>query len=333
MATYYKKRRRNKNIKRGIVIVIIVILLLIAGLFAATNVLYKTAMIRDDYDLVYEDKDKLSQNTVYVTELEGSDLSEVAFSEDDKIVEKWGLLNNRNFGLTGFAHLQPNYTNKWAVVVHGYKSNSQDMSEEGSIFFNDGYNVLVVDNEYHGQSEGDHISMGMYDSENIVQWCWQIVYQDSDAEIALYGLSMGAATVMMASSPDLKLPENVKVVVEDSGYEAMEDIFVYRLKAEYGLPRFPLINCVDALNYQKHGYHFEDRSPIEAVSKTELPMMFIHGTADDYVPFTSLDVLYSTHSGDKEKYVVEGATHGETLTVAGDVYGEKVLAFVNRYIK
>jgi len=105
-------------------------------------------------------------------------------------------------------------------------------------FYDMGYNVFAPDLIAHGKSEGKSISMGGYDSTDLVGWVKKISEDSGNADIALFGISMGAATVM--NSLGKNLPSNVKVFIEDSGYVNLKTEFTYQLKKLFNLPSFPV---------------------------------------------------------------------------------------------
>ncbi len=330
MATFYRKNKKKRIIKNVIIIILIVFALFLLALYFVSVKFYKTGMISDREIAKYEDKTSYSTYNIYS---EATDVESHAFNKNDKNIGRWTTLNSEGLALVAYAHRQSFETNKWAIVVHGYNSSSSEMNSYGSMFFDKGYNVLVIDNEYHGESEGTHITMGMHDSLNLIDWTWKLVNKEKDPEIVLFGLSMGASTVMMASDPNLELPSNVKAIVEDCGYTSINDIFSYQLKVDYGLPSFPIIPAVSLYNKFKNGYFFDERSPMEAVSNTELPMLFIHGTADDYVPFTMGKDLYEAHKGEKDYLWIEGAEHAKSLETNEKEYKNKVYDFIDKYVK
>lgn len=122
----------------------------------------------------------------------------------------------------------------------------------------------------HGQSEGDSIGMGAWDSEDIVEWSKYILKQDSSASIALYGVSMGASTVMMASGNE-QLPDAVKVAVEDCGYTSAWDEFIFQLDDLFGLPSFPALDAANLVTKLRAGYDLKDADALAAVKGKRSP--------------------------------------------------------------
>ena len=166
--------------------------------------------------------------------------------------------------------------------------------------------------------------MGWLDRKDVLQWIDWVLAQDSEAEIVLHGVSMGAATTMMTAGEDT--PEQVKVFVEDCGYTSVWDIFSSELKLRFGLPEFPILYTASATARAKAGYGFKEASALQQVQNCEKPMLFIHGTADDFIPYEMMGTLYNAKPGtNKATLTAEGAGHGEALDVlAGLPKGQAV---------
>lgn len=151
----------------------------------------------------------------------------------------------------------------------------------GPDFYNMGFNVLFVDLRAHGKSEGDTIGMGWLERLDLINWCNLLIQYDPDCEIVLYGQSMGAAAVMMASGED-SLPENVKVIIEDSGYTSIHDIFDKIVRAKVHIPAAPLI-ALSSYRFKKMTkYNIKDGDAIKQLKKNTRPTLFIHCSDDSY---------------------------------------------------
>lgn len=222
---------------------------------------------------------------------------------------------------------------RWALVVHGYRDTNQsgyvlDMVQH---YYAAGFNVLTPDLRASGQSEGDYVGMGWLDRLDILDWIDWILAQNADAQIVVHGVSMGAATTMMVAGEET--PAAVVAFVEDCGYTSVWDVFSSELSRRFGLPEFPLLHSASALSGLMAGYSFEEASALEAVARSEKPMLFIHGTADDFIPFDMMGQLYDAKTaGDKEMLISEGAGHAEAMYELGDAYWDTVLGFVDRYV-
>lgn len=172
--------------------------------------------------------------------------------------------------------------------------------------------------------------MGWHDRLDIVSWIGKILEKDETAEIVLYGISMGGATVMMTAGEPL--PPNVKCIVEDCGYSSVEDIFTYQLKSIFNLPKFPVIYAASLVTQIRAGYSFGEASALKQLAKCQTPIFFIHGDDDKFVPYSMLDIVYNSANCEKEKFVVKGAGHGMASRVAGKEYWDRVFAFVDKHL-
>ncbi|MEB7454191.1 alpha/beta hydrolase [Lysinibacillus sphaericus] len=222
-------------------------------------------------------------------------------------------------------------TDKWAIIFHGYSSDGTQMTKYAKQFYDMGYHVLIPDARGHGQSEGDYIGMGWHDRFDVVSWIDDIVNMNEDAEIVLFGVSMGGATVMMASGEDL--PSNVKAIIEDCGYSSVWDEFSYQLQAIFHLPSFPIMQFSSVVTKLKAGYTLAEASAVDQVAKSKTPMLFIHGDNDTFVPSTMLDDVYEAANVPKQKLMVEGAGHGGAESLAGELYWETIQQFLETYTK
>lgn len=183
----------------------------------------------------------------------------------------------------------------------------------------------------HERSEGRYTGMGWPERRDIVDWVGALVGQDPDAEVVLFGVSMGGATVMMTAGEEL--PANVKCVIEDCGYSSVWDEFAGQLQELFGLPTFPVLDAASLVTQVRAGYSFKEASAVEQLKKTSLPILFIHGEADTFVPYWMLDVVYEAcASAEKEKLSIPGAAHGEVSWEDPELYWSTVETFLAKHM-
>ena len=155
-----------------------------------------------------------------------------------------------------------------------------------------------------------------------------LVEQDSEAEIVLYGISMGGATVMMTAGEELL--SNVKCIIEDCGYSSVWDEFAGQLDELFGLPTFPVLDAASLASQVRAGFGFKEASAVEQLKRASVPMLFIHGEDDTFVPYWMLDVVYEAcASPEKERLSVPGAGHGEASWKDPELYWSTVGAFLD----
>lgn len=232
--------------------------------------------------------------------------------------------------LHAYQVLSDTKSHKWAITVHGYMSNPFSLSTKALHYYDKGYNVLSIDLRGHSKSEGDYVGMGFHDSKDVLKWIEYIVSKDEKSEILLHGVSMGGATVMLTSGYDL-VP-NVKVIVEDCGYSSALEQFEYQLKKLYNIPSFPILNMANLVVKLRAGYFFTEASPIESVAKAKVPIIFIHGDEDEFVPYYMLDKVYDACSSPKKKVVIKGATHSVAERKNPRKYWREIDNFIQNYI-
>jgi hypothetical protein len=234
---------------------------------------------------------------------------------------------------TSSASTTSSENHRWALVIHGYRGSHESATALAMTqrYYDEGFNVLAPDLRASGESGGSYVGMGWLDRNDVLQWIDWIVSQDANAQIVVHGISMGAATTMMVSGE--QTPSNVVAFVEDCGYTSVWDVFSSELSLRFGLPEFPLLYVASGLSSAKAGYSFQEASALEAVARCEKPMLFIHGTADDFIPYSMMGELYNAKAqGEKQQLVSEGAGHAEAMYEMPETYWETVFTFVNEYM-
>ncbi|NDV64178.1 alpha/beta hydrolase [Bacteroides sp. 224] len=219
-----------------------------------------------------------------------------------------------------------------ALIIHGYTDNSIRMLMIGHLYNKVlGYNILLPDLRGHGKSDGEYIQMGWKDRLDILQWIdvTTQLYGDT-TRMVLHGISMGAATTMMTSGEEL--PDNIKCFVEDCGYTSVWDEFAHKLKAEYGLPAFPLMHTTSLYCKMKNGWGFKEATALEQVKKCNRPMFFIHGGNDTYVPTQMVYPLYEAKPGEKELWVIPEVEHADAYWDHTEEYVDRTRNFVSKYM-
>lgn len=223
-------------------------------------------------------------------------------------------------------------TERTALLVHGYGCYSLDMLHIAYIYHHLlGMNVLMPDLYAHGQSQGDHINMGWLDRLDVLQWS---AVADSlsggRTQMVLHGISMGGATVMMLSGEEL--PPYVKAIVDDCGYTSVWDEFEGELRVRFHLPAFPLMYATSWLCQQRYGWNFREASSIDQVRRCRLPMLFIHGDRDTFVPTAMVYRLFAAKPQPKRLWISQGSKHARSYADNPEEYTRKVASFVNEYL-
>lgn len=217
-----------------------------------------------------------------------------------------------------------------AIVVHGYTDNHLVFLYLVRMYRDDfNYNVLFPDLQYFGYSEGDHAQMGWFDRLDVEKWIEVAHNIFNDDFMVLHGVSMGAATVMMAGGDPL--PEYVRCIVEDCGYSSVVMQFNDNRKQSFRFIAPDVLQSASLVTRRKHGWSFWEASAAKQLEKCTIPVFFIHGDADDFVPIDHLWRNFAAKKhGYKEYWVAPGAVHANSFQKYPEEYKARVEDFLNR---
>ncbi len=181
---------------------------------------------------------------------------------------------------------------KAVICFHGYTSKGMsDYIGLSDYYLKRGYAMLLPDARAHGESEGEYIGFGCLDRKDALVWIhWLIQEVGEDVEIVLHGTSMGGATVLMTSG--LELPAQVKGIVSDCGFTSPKEVFTHVLNSMYHLPAFPVIQGADIMNKKLAGYGMDECNAKREVAHAKVPILFIHGSNDTFVPTHMCNEIY-----------------------------------------
>ena len=217
---------------------------------------------------------------------------------------------------------------KIVICFHGYTSQGmKDYLGLSGYYLKNGYSMLLVDERAHGESEGKYIGFGCLDRIDALKWInWVLRKCGENVEILLHGTSMGGATVLMMSS--LELPAQVKGIVSDCAFTSPKEVFSHVLKSMYHLPAFPVMNISNFLNKRFAGYGLDECNAAREVKKAKVPILFIHGSGDTFVPYSMCETMYENCASSKKKLIIEGAAHAECYYKDTDAYENALTEFI-----
>ena len=212
------------------------------------------------------------------------------------------------------------------LMFHGYRGCAErDLPGGVQRCFRVGRSAMVVDQRASGRSEGNTITFGVKERKDCLGWIdFMIEKFGPDVKIILTGISMGAATVMMAGGEDL--PENVIGILADCGYSSQKEIILKTIK-EMGLPpklSYPFAKLAAKLFGR---FDLEETSPVEALKKCKVPVIFYHGESDDFVPCDMSRACFEACTSRKKLVTIPGAGHGLSYAVAPETYIETLKEF------
>ncbi len=201
---------------------------------------------------------------------------------------------------------------KVVICFHGYTSEGLNDYSTLAIFYHaNGYNLLLVDERAHGKSEGKYIGFGCLDRHDALLWIHEMIAKHGeDCKIVLHGDSMGGSTVLMTTG--LELPPQVKAAVSDCAFTSAWEVFSYVLWNQYHLPAFPVMQISNSMVKRRAGYSLDECNAKIEVSKANIPILFMHGDVDSFVPCSMVYDLYDACKTEKKLVIIEGAGHVES---------------------
>lgn len=303
-------------------IILIIIAIIVIVFFLATGLyIFKSTVTRELHD-IEKSYTRYVENNLFDEALYNS------ASKEDITLKSFDGLN-----LTSTLIMNENPTNKFIVLVHGVSICYVGSLKYFDIFYKNGFNVLIVNQRRHGKSEGKYSTYGFYEKYDVNMWIEYLKSRfGNDIILGLHGESMGAGTVMET----IPLNDSIKFVIEDCGYSNFHELIGFQITHAYKnrLVRKILRPSLIFANFfmkTKAKFSMKKIVPIDIVSSTSLPMMFIHGKEDYFVPwYMAVDLYKAKTKGYKELYLVEGAKHAEALEVNKIIYKKKIMTFIEK---
>ncbi len=239
------------------------------------------------------------------------------------------IKNNECKDVHGYIIENKNNLKKWAICVHGYMGTPSIQAPYAKHFYDTGYSVVCPSLRAHGEDKNRYCSMGWHDKDVVTTWINYLVNKYPGCEIVLHGISMGATTVMLTTGE--KLPSNVKCAVSDCGFSSCKKQFIHVMKNRMKIPVFPFFQLGNIISVVRGNLNFKTCSAIEAVAKSVTPTLFIHGTADDFVPYSMIEDVWEACSAEKERLDVADAPHAVSLAYDSDLYFSTMDSFIEKY--
>ncbi|XZH67411.1 alpha/beta hydrolase [Clostridium perfringens] len=304
------------------IIILIIIAIIVIVFFLATGLyIFKSTVTRELHD-IEKSYTRYVENNLFDEALYNS------ASKEDITLKSFDGLN-----LTSTLIMNENPTNKFIVLVHGVSICYVGSLKYFDIFYKNGFNVLIVNQRRHGKSEGKYSTYGFYEKYDVNMWIEYLKSRfGNDIILGLHGESMGAGTVMET----IPLNDSIKFVIEDCGYSNFHELIGFQITHAYKnrLVRKILRPSLIFANFfmkTKAKFSMKKIVPIDIVASTSLPMMFVHGKEDYFVPwYMAVDLYKAKTKGYKELYLVEGAKHAEALEVNKILYEKKIMTFIEK---
>lgn len=336
-----RENRNRKNRKKIIVVIGLAAAALLAGYIILVNILVSAALVPSFMEKM-DAFERITKES-YAAQVQTSDIKinrNAALKETRewlKTAESRKISRETEEGYRLIAEEFPaeekgsgrQKNHKWVLLLHGYTGWKEEMYPFALWYHQQGYHVLAPDLRCQGESQGDFIGMGWTDHFDNMLWIEYILSQDPEAQIILHGQSMGAAAALMMTGEE-DLPENICAVISDCAYTDAYSMFGEKIKEWFGLPAFPLVDSACVALRIRGGYNLRDASALDAVKKSRVPTLFIHGDEDAMISVRMAKELYEAAVCEKELLIVEGAGHAQSQDKDPSTYYGKIKYFLGK---
>ena len=218
------------------------------------------------------------------------------------------------------------------IECHGYRSTAErDLYTSCFQYYGWGYDILLNDQRTANKSEGKYITFGIKESQDIIQWCEYVNKRYPNLPIILAGISMGASTVLL-SADKLSKEHHVQLIVADSGFISAWDEVVYAIKHYFHLPGKCFIHMINLWCKVFGKFSLREKNTVDALKNADIPILFIHGEDDDFVPAHNSLTNYHEYKGEKELLIVPKANHGMGYLVDTEKYLKTVKGFIEQHM-
>lgn len=287
------------------------------GVFAFGNYIYKITSVPHQHTDSDEDFDKSITDARFFIR-NHTDRQDIYINSIDQLKLHASYISARET------------SHRYAIVIHGIWDNHESIGLYAKHYLEKGINCLLPDLRGFGKSEGNYIGYGLDDRLDILEWIYWIIKRDPDAHILIHGMSMGAATTLMTTGEHL--PENVKAAIADSAYATLTEQFAASYKSFKGsfvpIPIALLISRI--MIYLRSGFDINSVKPIEAVTRSSTPTLFIHGDDDTFIDPHMCSRLYEAAKCPKQYCMILGAGHIEGIVKDPENYWAKIDSFLSK---
>ena len=299
-----------------LLIIFILAVLFVVGMYWA----FDTAFIRKKHRLFTVDtgplaeyKDVLNEGLNFVNSLESERVYIKSFD-----------------GLSLAASYYNNNSDTTILLFHGYRSDGKfDFACAVKYYLEMGLNILIVDQRANGESEGILTTFGIKERRDVVSWAHFINEKYAPQNLFLSGVSMGATTVLMASNLDL--PKNVRGIIADCGFTSATDIIKKVAKQAFKINATPIIPILNLMCKILGNFSLYETTAVKALSESDIPVFFIHGRCDGFVPCEMSEISYRAARAEKHICIVDNADHGLSFLVDSDNIKKQISEFVNQH--
>lgn len=248
--------------------------------------------------------------------------------------DKLFLKNSRNQELTARLYLAQPQTDRYLLFLHGYHYPWVGALKYLPMLLELGFNVLVPDQQAHGESQGDCITFGALESDDALEWLEQIRRHAQTmgferARIGVMGESMGAVTALMttakANSTHVPMVNKPLFCIADCPFSDWKSILLRQAKKRYSFNLSPLLPMLRTIIRKQTGVELDEVSSVKAAAAIRVPTLLFHGTEDHLVPAEMSQQIAAANESNITLHLVDGAHHMNCYTTNPQEYRNQLL--------
>ena len=220
--------------------------------------------------------------------------------------------------------INPEPTKDYVIISHGYTDNRYGALKYAKIYLDLGYNVITYDLRGHGENEPTYCSYTVRERKDLRDLIKDAIgrYPDMEA-LGLHGESLGAATSIAV----LYYQPDIDFVVSDCSFSEITSVLEGGLRSMH-MP-VGLISLAGFFVKLRFGISLNAMRPIDCLKGNKIPVLFIHGEADDLIPPSHSEAMVIATEGYKDFRLIKGAGHAESVLTAPEEYAGYVKEFLN----
>lgn len=297
-----------------LIIALLLVVYLVTSYFLYKHLLFsktkKNIQLVNPEDPFYQDSfswfEKTAKEDIYISSYDGLKLHGIYIPSHDK------------------------KTNKTAIVLHGYQSKARDMVIIGKMYSDLGFRVILIDQRAHGTSQGKFTSMGYYEAYDLKKWIHFVNRSyGANQEILLYGISMGAASIFMASR--FNELHSVKAIVSDACFTNFKDSL--KRSTSHWIQQL-FIPGVSFMSFVNLKFFLKSVNPLKYIHQIDVPVLFIHSEKDRVVSSSMTQELFqAAPSKAKDLLMIDDAKHAKAFETDSKKYIEKMIQFTSKIFK
>ena len=303
-----------------------------AGAFAAVRTVSKKllsiAMDREEPEIMRKGKEKITGSPEVANALRMSDEAAKMLESCDCVEVE--IISHDGIRLVGHLYECPT-AKRIVIAMHGWRSSwAKDFGVISQFFHSNDCSVLYAEQRAQNQSEGEYMTFGLLERYDCLDWVnWVNEEFGETMPIYLAGVSMGATTVLMTS--DLDLPDNVCGIVADCGFTSPHAIWKHVVENNLRLPYSLHVTQVEKMVQKRIQMSPQEHSTVDVLKECRVPVLFIHGADDSFVPVSMTYENYRACTAPKDLLIVPGAEHGMSYIVEQKKYEDAVRSFWKKY--